>query len=82
MAVQLLPLEKEAWRGSSRLESLARIYAAVGRHDEAVAVLERLLSVPSVTVVPMLRLEAAWDPLRDHPGFQGLLEQYADTGER
>jgi len=26
--------------------------------------------------VPLLKLEPRWDPLRDHPRFQALLEKY------
>jgi serine/threonine-protein kinase len=76
LAVQLLPMSKEAWRGAHRLEDLARIYTMVGEYDAAIDQLEILLAVPSPTSVPMLRIEPTWKPLRDHPRFQALLEKY------
>jgi serine/threonine-protein kinase len=49
----------------------------VGEFDAAIDQLELLLSIPSTLSVPLLRLDPAWDPLRDHPRFKKLLE----TGE-
>ncbi len=73
-AVELCPVSKEAWRGLDRLEALAKIYAMVGEFDAAIAQLESLLSVPGGLSIPLLRLDPAWDPLRDHPRFKQLLE--------
>jgi len=76
LAVELLPMSKEAWRGAYRLEDLARIYTMVGEYDAAIDQLEILLAVPSNTTVPMLRIDPTWNPLSDHPRFQALLEEY------
>jgi len=75
--VDLLPIEREAWRGAVRVEELARIYAMVGEYDDAVELLELLLSRPSDLSVALLRLDPVWDPLRDHPGFLRLLQIYS-----
>ena len=53
----------------------------VGEHDAAVAQIEGLLAVPSPTSVPMLRTDPIWAPLRDHPRFQALLEEYREDVE-
>jgi hypothetical protein len=45
-----------------------------GNYDEAIEVLRQLLSIPSLMSVNLLKKEPVWDPLRDHPGFQELLE--------
>ncbi len=76
LAVELLPMSKEAWRGAWRVEDLARIYTMVGEYDAAIDQLESLLAVPSNTAVPMLRIDPTWDPLREHPRFQALLAKY------
>ena len=76
LAVELLPMSKEAWRSAARVEDLARIYTMVAEYDAAIDQLEILLAVPSPTAVPMLRIDPTWDPLRSHPRFQRLLEQY------
>ena len=75
-AVELLPVEKEAWRGTYRIEDLARIYTVVGEYDKAIDKLESLLSRPGMLSVNILKLDPVWDPLRDHPRFQRLLEKY------
>jgi serine/threonine-protein kinase len=78
LGVELLPMSKEAWRGAYRAEDLARIYTMVGEYDAAIDQLEALLAVPSPTAVPMLRIEPTWNPLRDYPRFQALLEKYGN----
>ena len=30
---------------------------------------------------PLLGIDPAWGPLRDHPGFQTLMEEYAERVE-
>jgi serine/threonine-protein kinase len=47
----------------------------VGEYEAAIDQLEYLLSVPSVITIPLLRVDPLWDPLRDHPRFQALLER-------
>lgn len=58
-----------------RIEDLARIYVMVCELDKAVEKLEFLLSIPGELSVPLIRLDPAWDPLRDHPRFIKPLEQ-------
>ena len=56
--------------------TLARIYAMVGEHDEAIRLLEDLMSKPTGLGVGALRLDPAWKPLSDYPRFQALLHRY------
>jgi serine/threonine-protein kinase len=73
-AVEIMSPEREAWRGTSRVHDLARIYAAVGRHDEAVDLLEALLVRPAPITRELLRLDPSWDPVRTHSRFVALVE--------
>ena len=75
LAVEMLPVSKEAMRGPYRVEDLARIYVMVGEFDEAIDKLEFLLANPGVMTIPLLRLDPAWDPLRDDPRFGDLLRR-------
>jgi serine/threonine-protein kinase len=68
------PLSEDALLGTYRLELAAVIFARTGRVEEAIDHLEVLLSVPSETSAALLRLDPAWDPLRDNPRFQKLVE--------
>jgi len=74
LAVELLPVSKEAMRGIYRVSDLARIYVMVGEFDLAINQIESLLSIPGELSIPLLRLDPAWAPLRDHPRFKKLLE--------
>ncbi|MEE9134122.1 MAG: tetratricopeptide repeat protein, partial [Gemmatimonadota bacterium] len=75
-AVELLPMAREAWRGGNFVIDAARILTRVGETEAAIDRLERMLSVPSELTPTGLRLDPTWDPLRDHPRFQALLERY------
>jgi serine/threonine-protein kinase len=74
-ALELMPVAKEAYRGAFRVEEMARIYAMVGERDAAVDQLEYLMSIPFDLAAPGLRLDPAWDSLRDHPRFQKLVSR-------
>ncbi len=70
LAVELLPVTKEAWAGLWRLEDLARIYTMVGEYDAALDQIEYLVQNPGELSIPLLDLDPVWDPLRDHPRLQ------------
>lgn len=72
-AVNLRPVSKDAFNGPRPRERLARVYVLVREYDAAIDELEYLLSIPSLTSVPGLRLDPAWDPLRKYPRFQALV---------
>jgi tetratricopeptide (TPR) repeat protein len=74
VGINLLPVTKEAWRGPRRVDDLAKIYVMVGESDAAIKQLEFLLSVPGEMSIPLLKLDPAWDPLRNHPRFKKLIE--------
>ena len=57
-------------------EPMARIYTMVGEYDEAIGLLEKLMSMPGALGIGTLRLDPAWKPLRDNPRFQALLRKY------
>jgi len=67
---------KDALWGPTPLASLAEIYVMVGDYDAALDELDYLLTIPSPYSTNWLRLAHTFDPLRDHPGFQALLEKY------
>jgi tetratricopeptide (TPR) repeat protein len=76
--VEMLPVSKDAVSGPFTVFDLAQIYTLVGEHDAALDQIEYLLSIPAgcAMSVAALRIDPRWDPLRDHPRFQKLLEDY------
>jgi eukaryotic-like serine/threonine-protein kinase len=68
--VELLPISREAWRGTYRVRDLAQIYVMTGEYDAAMDQLEHLLSIPCEVSVPLLRIDPRWAPLRGNPRFQ------------
>jgi TolB-like protein/Flp pilus assembly protein TadD len=76
-AVELLPESQDALDGPQGTAALAQIYAWTGESDEAFRLLDHLLAVPSNITVPMLKLDPAWDPLRQDPRFQALIDKYS-----
>ena len=82
-AVELVPESKNAFIGPRYAGNLALVYAWTGEEDQAIALIERLLSTPgavtwenatsaSITLAE-LRLRWEWDPLRSNPRFQKIL---------
>ncbi len=71
-AVALLPMSREAYRGAYLVEGLARIHTMIGNHEAALERLELLLSVPSQLSPALLRIDPAWDELRENARFKVL----------
>jgi TolB-like protein/DNA-binding winged helix-turn-helix (wHTH) protein/Tfp pilus assembly protein PilF len=82
-AVELEPESQDAFHGANDAANLALVYALVGEPDEAITLIERLLSTPgpvqqspdspnNITLAD-LRLRWEWDSLRSDPRFQKIL---------
>jgi tetratricopeptide (TPR) repeat protein len=76
-AVELTPESADAFEGPQVTAALAQIYAWVGEKEQALRLVDRLLETPNGVTVPMLKLDPMWDPLRNDPRFQALIDQYA-----
>jgi serine/threonine-protein kinase len=76
-AVELLPVEKDALRGSSMIKYLAMIAAWVGDKDLACEQLAVAISRPSYVGYGELKLMPWWDPLRGDPCFEKTVASLA-----
>jgi len=77
--VELLPINKEAWKGVHRLGELARIYVMIEEFDLALEKLDYLLSNPGILSAKLLQLDPVWKPLWDLPEFKQLIEKYSEN---
>jgi TolB-like protein/Flp pilus assembly protein TadD len=81
-AVELEPESQDAFHGALTAGNLALVYSLVGEQDQAITLIERLLSTPgpiqwldrpqNITLAE-LRLRWEWDSLRSNPRFQKIL---------
>ena len=83
-AVELEPESQDAFHGALEAGNLALVYALVGEQDQAITLIERLLSTPGAVgatsrmlardiTLAELRLRWEWDSLRSNPRFQKIL---------
>jgi len=72
-ATQLLPISADALDGPLVATNLAAIYALLGRSEQALQLLERLVRQIGGPTPGTLRIEPQWDALRDNPRFRALL---------
>jgi tetratricopeptide (TPR) repeat protein len=72
-AVELCPESKDAVDGPRYASSLASVYARTGEVEQAITLIERLLTTPNGVSLTDLRLNWDWDPLRTNPRFQKIL---------
>ncbi len=61
------------------MENLSTIYAILGRSDEALEIVEDLLDreYSGALTIHGLMLDVIWDPIRDDPRFQALIEKHS-----
>jgi TolB-like protein/Tfp pilus assembly protein PilF len=76
-AIDLRPESKDAFEGPQIAEQVAEVYTILGDHARAIELLDELLSRPSELTSQRLKLDPAWDPLRNDPAFQALFAKYA-----
>jgi len=73
-AISTLPITTDAYEGADHLRDLVLTLILIGETDLAIQHLETALSVPSTFTTAELILDPVFEPLRQHPRFQELLD--------
>jgi len=78
-ASALFPIDKDALEGPHLAFRLLVIFVLTGEHDTAIDQLEVLLSMNGfwVPTVALLEIDPTFEPLRNNPRFQALLEKFS-----
>jgi TolB-like protein/Flp pilus assembly protein TadD/predicted Ser/Thr protein kinase len=76
-ALELMPLEKNAFDGAGVLYCFAMICAWTGQRDLALEQIEKSAKIPAGASYGDLRLDPSWDSLRGDPRFQKLVASLA-----
>jgi serine/threonine-protein kinase len=76
-ALEMLPITRDAFAGPEYLVYLAQLYVSVGENDQAIALLQQVMSIPAGLSMSsaLLKLDPTWDPLRADPRFDALVKQ-------
>jgi len=75
-ATELLPESKDAFGGPEIAAGVAEVHAILGDNGRAIEILDGLLNRPSAVTVQGLKVNPIWDPLRNDPRFQLLIDKY------
>ena len=76
-AVELLPVQKDAFNGPLMIEWFAVSAAWVGEKDLAIEQLSMAIRVPGPLSYGNLKLQPFWDPLRGDPRFEKIVNSLA-----
>jgi len=68
----LLPISRDSFDGPILATTAASVSVKLGEKDSAIQQLESLVGVPNGPTPGILRVEPAWDSLRDDPRFKKL----------
>jgi TolB-like protein len=76
-AQQLLPEREDAFEGPQITEQLAEVYSICGDAAHATEILDGLFQRPAAITTHLLKLQLVWDPIRNDPRFQALIDKYS-----
>ena len=77
--IELLPIEKEAYRGYYREWDMAIIYTLLGDYDKALEKIDFILSIPGAFSVNVLKLDPLYDPLRNLSEYKAIITKYSSN---
>ena len=76
LALEILPMEKDALYAPYLIGWMAVLYEIVGDYDGALDQIETLLSNPTTESVATIEASSQWNSLRDLPRYKELIEKF------
>ncbi|MFL6543446.1 MAG: hypothetical protein ACJ8I9_09770 [Chthoniobacterales bacterium] len=70
-------MTKDAFKGPDVLEAAAQIYVVLNERDRAFAALEELAKKPNGSSPYLIRLNPAYDTIRDDPRFEPVVQKFS-----
>ena len=74
LGMEMMPVSEDALRGAQRIDDLASTYRFLGEYDAALDMMEYELSIPARMSASLMRIDPSWDPVRDYPRFEALMD--------
>ena len=53
---------------------VAQVYVLIGRTEEAIDILEQIVTKPGILSPQLIAFDPLWAPLRGHPRFEALIQ--------
>jgi len=75
-AMEIVPMERDAWSAPSFVRNYAQILAMAGRYDEAIEVLDGYLPLPGAFSLRAVLIGIPETGFENHPGFAELVEKH------
>jgi TolB-like protein/Tfp pilus assembly protein PilF len=76
-AVELMPISRDAYDAPLVQQGLAQVYVWTGEKDQALQLLEQLVSIPSYLSYGYLRFDPQWEPLHGDARFEKIVASIA-----
>jgi TolB-like protein/Tfp pilus assembly protein PilF len=74
----LIPINKDVLVGTDRMVQKIECLIWLNEYDQAIDLVEQMLSVPSLLTINRLKLSPIYDPIRENLRFQEVLSKYGD----
>ena len=76
-AVELMPISRDAYDAPLVQQGLAQVYVWTGEKEQALQLLEQLVSIPSYLSYGYLRFDPQWEPLHGDARFEKIVASIA-----
>jgi hypothetical protein len=73
----LVPFKNDVLSGTDRMVQKIECLIWLNEYDQAIDIIDQMLSIPSLLTVNKLKLSPIYDPIRNNPKFIELLKRHS-----